>query len=149
MVATHASSLARTRPCRQPSELLLRVEKGLHVLSLLSRMQDICQGELASEGVPKAVVGQHITLVDFSVVGTIIIRCAVLLDFIELAGEKISPKEATIEGPQLLFAPSFHSDAVQQGIPRLEASLLCLLQSFVRAEFRAPVLPGLFLGDVA
>ena len=112
-------------------------------------MQDICQGELTSEGIPKAVVGQHITLVDFSIVGTIIIRCAVRPDFIELAREQVCPKQTTIEGSQLLFASSFHSDAVQQSIPRLEAPLLCLFQSFIRAQFRAPVLPGLFLGDVA
>ena len=98
MVATHASSLARTRPCRQPSELLLRVKKGLHILSLLSRMQDICQGELASEGVPKAVVGQHIAVVDLPVVGAIIIRCAVRLDFVEVTGKQIRPEQATIEG---------------------------------------------------
>ena len=150
MVATHAASLARARPCRQPSELLLRIEKGLHVASLLRGMQDICQRELASEGVPKAVVGQHIPVVNLPVIGTVVIRSTVIrLILIEVSGEEVSSEEATIKGSQLLFAASFHLDAVQQGIPRLEASLLCLFQVLVRTQFRAPVLPGLFLGDIA
>ena len=149
MVAAHAAGLARTRPGRQPSELLLRVEEGLHVAALLRGMQDVGQRELASEGIPKAVVGQHVAVVDLPVVGAVVIRRAVLLNFIEVAGEEVSAEEATVEGAHLLVAAALHSDAVEQGIPRLEASLLRLLQGFVRSEFRPPVLPGLFLADIA
>ena len=84
MVAAHAARLAGERPRRQPAALFLSGQQGVHITALLSGMQDIGERELAAEGVPKAVVGKHITVVNLSVVGTIIIRCAVLLDFVEL-----------------------------------------------------------------
>ena len=52
VVAKHAAALAGTRPCRQPSTLLLRLQYSLHILSLLRRMEEIRQGKLRAERVP-------------------------------------------------------------------------------------------------
>ena len=148
MVAAHAARLAWAGPCRQPPDLLLGVEEGLHVAPLLRRMQDVCQGELAAECVPKAIVREHVAVVDLAVVGTIIIRCAVLLDFIELAGEEVSAEEAGVERAKLFLCSAFHSDTVQQGVPRLKAPFLCLLQGFVGSQLAFQYQYSLFVANV-
>ena len=131
VVTTHTARFARERPRGQPAALLLSGQQCIHITALLRGMQNIGKWELAAEGIPEAVVGKHIAVVNLTVVRTIVIRCAVGIYLVKLAREQVGTEQAAIEGTQLLLSAALHLYAAQQFLPNIMPAFLGLLQGFI------------------
>ena len=135
VVAQHASRLSGARPCGKPSQLLLlHVEHSLHVASLLSGVQNVGKRELRAEGIPKTVVGIHISVVYLAVVRAVIIRFAIPVKVVKTAREQVGAEQTRIEGAHVLIGAALHAHTVEQIVPHLEAARLCRLERAVASE---------------
>lgn len=135
VVAQHASRLSGARPCGKPSQLLLlHVEHSLHVASLLSGVQNVGKRELRAEGIPKTVVGIHISVVYLTVVRAVIIRFAIPVKVVITAREQVGAEQTRIEGAHVLIGAALHAHTVEEIVPHLEAARLCRLERAVASE---------------
>ena len=119
IIAHHATAMARTGPLRKESALPVSVGQTLLHLGVHRRINQIEEGEQAAEGVPEACISKHIARQHLAIIGTIMNRIAVFVDFVEASWEEHRPIEAAVERTQMVDIVVFHLDTAQHLVPTM------------------------------
>jgi hypothetical protein len=120
--------MAGAGPLGQEAAFLVAIDEAFLHLDVHLGINEVQEGEEATEGIPKTGVGEIATWKDFTCVGAVVDRFAVCSVLEERAGEEDTAIEAGIEGAEVIDVRILNFDAAQHVIPALAASGTYLIE---------------------
>lgn len=139
VVTNHTSAVTRARPFGEETAFFISISKTFLHLFIHRRINEVEQGEEATESIPETGVGKHISGENLTIVGAIVDRIAILVEFIERAGEEHRAIKTRIESAELVDVVVFNFDTAKSLIPNITTGVFYLLKVVIAELFEVKI----------